>query len=204
MLCCACHMEASQIVWGNSVNPANVDVNFNSRGGALDNSFIFATGTFGQFTPTEENAGLWASNWKPLDQANYNPLYDYFTSGATLNDNSLFAAGEKACIWVYNSQSPVAGSQWLLVRGIDKNSAPWNIPAAIANQTNFPLFFRIRDVRDVVFGGCKNVPNAGRIRGEVLERGDSIGDPGGRAQSAGACPESIPPERSDVGCLGGL
>ncbi len=135
-------LHAQTLNWGNEVWSSLAD----SKGDTLDNAFVFELGSFASgFTPDATNVDLWAENWHVFDQADYNgydgPLDDvwgYFTSTVQISGDPLHPEGDplhtetvtssypgslgfnfsglEAYIWVRNSDDPVEGTEWLLVR----------------------------------------------------------------------------------------
>lgn len=136
---------AATIYWGSASN----DLLFDSAGTPLDNTFTFELGTFGSFLPEASNVDQWLSNWKILDRliapaaSGWNSSDSFFSGtlaiqsdgtsnrGADLGTNFVFAAGEQAYIWVYNSLGIIPGSEWALVTNdsSDGNTADdWIVP----------------------------------------------------------------------------
>lgn len=116
-------LMAQTLNWASPFNSSIVD----SEGATLDSSFTFELGVFNpSFTPLESNVDQWASNWLALDQADYDPALGYFTASLFLQgvpDYATLYAERQAYLWVRNSNSAIAGSEWFLA------SAPsWVLP----------------------------------------------------------------------------
>lgn len=174
------------IVWGNEIDSINraSDGSTLWGNGSWAGPVIAALGVFDAgFIPSEANVADWADNWTEFHRA---PTYQngQFTGQAVLNDNSVFAAGQQAYMWVYNSQEAVHGSEWLLVTddSADGNSADdWvfqAIPADNQQQLrtlNWDLISTdgasAGDGSTVIFGGVNqpnSIPNS-HIGGEWTE-----------------------------------
>ncbi|MBL9113958.1 MAG: PEP-CTERM sorting domain-containing protein [Verrucomicrobiaceae bacterium] len=144
---------------------------FTSYGTTLDDSFVFELGTFGSFVPTMFNRTDWASNWKTFDRAvagdGWDSTNQYFSSEATLDEfghsdspysgSNLFNPGERAYIWVYNSQQFHQGSEWALISGLGtggSSSTTWLMPAA-GDQSALPYDWRVNTAAEdeTVIGG---------------------------------------------------
>lgn len=148
-----------QIDWGSAIYDEIVD----SEAQVLDNTFIFQLGAFEDgFTPSSGNVGDWATNWKVFDQADYNGIespvddgiWGYFSStvnmvaGGTSNSEDLTPGaasfeGQSAFVWIRNSDDPVEGTEWLLVR-----ADSWVFPTVDPNCCNntLPLEWSMSDL----------------------------------------------------------
>lgn len=135
---------AATIYWGSAVN----DQLYDSYGSALDDSFTFELGTFGDFVPNDDNLHLWLENWKVLDRvtapasSGWDSGSGFFSSSVSLlpdgaSSNTgvggfVFSPGEQAYIWVYNSQALEPDTEWALItnNASDGNTDDdWLIPA---------------------------------------------------------------------------
>lgn len=138
---------AHTIQWGGAIGLED----YTSNGGTLSNAtFSFELGTFGSsFSPDISNATDWALNWKTLDSGPYNDVFNYLTSSVILVDNSTFAIGEHAYIWIYNSTTPSPTAEWALVTN-EAGAEPWEIPDTSGFPATFPWRFSNADT--AVFG----------------------------------------------------
>lgn len=171
-------LTARTIDWGGSVN----GLLYTSNGIALDASFTFELGTFGDtFVPTQFNMELWTANWKVFDRAiapalnGWDPATQFFSGTATLQTNGTssespplpaytFAQGEQAYIWVYNGLTIDALSEWALVtnNSLDGNALDdWTMPAH-SDHTLQPLDWRLSNATGVPFGGLNDVEGPGQ------------------------------------------
>ncbi len=122
--------HAQTLNWGSPVGSLLVD----SDGDGLDDRFVFELGAFAlDFIPDDSNLEEWAVNWRVFDSASYNQDFGYFTSTVqVLSDGSSSNpaasagsfAGMIAYLWIRDSDEPVEGSEWLLVRAEN-----WVFPA---------------------------------------------------------------------------
>ncbi len=117
---------AQTLNWGSPIGTLITD----SNGDGVDDTFIFELGAFAlDFTPDEDNVEDWALNWKMFDTATYNPAFGYLTStvhvvgdvsGGVTSSNPAADPGNfsglVAYLWIRNSDQPVEGSEWLVVR----------------------------------------------------------------------------------------
>lgn len=184
MLALTAPMQARTINWGS----ASFDSLYTSYGAPLDNSFTFELGTFGTFVPTEFNMDQWSANWRVFDRATtangkWSDANSFFESSANLNDNgtsssleanpgSLFAQGEQAYIWTFNTLLLTPGlTEWALVtnNSLDGNTADdWVFPAPTDHSLT-PLEWRIGGdplssmgpANDVPFGGVNSQQGPG-------------------------------------------
>ena len=168
-------LEARTIEWGSTVGGSLIT----STGADLGPDFSFELGTFGTgFTPTELNMSDWLANWKPFDRAyegtGYESVVPFVDSSAALQMNGtsssltvssypVFASGERAYIWVYNTQTYGAGLEWALVTGRSTGPASdtaWFMPSP-SDQTGLPLNWRFDTAASPVFGGLNSVSGPG-------------------------------------------
>ncbi len=168
--------RASTVFWGSDFN----DLLFDSNGVALDTTYSFEIGSFGSFTPTYANAYDWAANWKVFDRAfdpdanGWNAADQFFvgtvehtalggSDSPDANPADVFAQGEVAYLWVYNSKDVVATSEWALL--MDANSA-----GNLGNQWIFPdpadppgtsYNWNLADADTSIIGGVQSVQGPG-------------------------------------------
>ncbi len=183
LLAAALPLRAATIYWGSAVN----DLIYDSFGNTLDDSFIFELGTFGDsFIPDDENMHLWLGHWKVLDRvtapavngwdsstgffsSSVSLLYDG-TSSNTGVGSFVFAPGEQAFIWVFNSQAIALDSEWALITNdsSDGNSADdWVIPplplecGCGGGETS--LEWRLSNATQPDFGGLNDEYGPGNV-----------------------------------------
>ena len=142
-----------------------------STGNALDSSFAFEMGTFGNgFVPTSANLDQWAANWKLLDRADtvngkwdpsgavFDPYFDSsFTFSSTgevsgLAGSSLFVSGEQAYIWA------MSNNEWALVTDLSPGASRndiWQLPNP-ADISDFPLSWELQTADTAVFGSVND------------------------------------------------
>ena len=117
-----CH--ALQLNWGSPGATWVVD----SDGDGVDDNYVFELGAFPLgFDPGENDPSLWFENWMVFDAAIYNPMLGLFTSEVSISNqvtssstmpnvsNESFS-GLTAYLWIRDSNEPIPGSEWLLVR----------------------------------------------------------------------------------------
>ncbi len=149
--------------------------------------YTIALGTFGSFTPTENNIEDWASNWKVLDVVSSGDsdssdrFFDFsgtdgaFLGGDTLNANqtsassdasgATFSAGEQVYVWVYNTQSITETSEWALytqyLDGECDNciDGAWQIPNA--SSTSVPPNFYLSEADTALYGSINDQSSIG-------------------------------------------
>lgn len=163
--------RAFTIDWGSGVGDTLVD----SHGVALNDSYVFELGSFGGFTPTGQNQGDWAANWKVFDRAQapaasgWNSTFSFFSSSATVLAGGFssespplpsftFSQGEQAYIWVYDSLTFNLLSEWALItnNSLDGSSADdWLFPAP-GGKTDIPLEWRVSAATTVIHGGVND------------------------------------------------
>jgi len=125
-------VSAQTINWsGEVVEPPQVFIN--RAGDPLTDQFTFALGSFGtEFFPTIENYQQWAENFKIFDTAVYNAIDGFFMSEASLTEgrtsdstsslvnlSDQFMPGEKAYIWIFDTQDTQGSFDWALVSAVD-------------------------------------------------------------------------------------
>lgn len=185
LLCSAPLARAGQtIVWGNEIDSVNRSSDGSTLWGAgsWSGPVVAALGVFDAgFVPSEANAADWADNWTVFQTATYNATNGYFSGTAVLNDNTVFAAGQQAYMWIYNSQEAVHGSEWLLVTddAADGSTADdWvfeAIPADNQQQLRplqWDLLSQAGNGSTVIFGGLNQpdpLPFNSQIGGEWTE-----------------------------------
>ena len=152
------------INWGSSFG----SVNRQSDGiAAVTSGFTIQLGTFSLgFTPDGANVDLWASNWTAFDEllpGEHNAAVGYYTSQKELLNNSVFRQGDQAYVWMFNAQTAVPGSEWLLYTNdaTDGLAADdWLFPAAPGSQQTMPLSWRVSNATRALFG-CIDPDGAG-------------------------------------------
>ncbi len=114
--------KAYQLEWSSEVFSSIVD----SNGNVLDAAnFVFDLGSFNDdFTPSESNVESWIANWNVFDTATYNEDAGFFTSDIEPYDGreTVFedlGISRTAYIWIRNADTPVPGTEWLIVRASD-------------------------------------------------------------------------------------
>jgi hypothetical protein len=148
---------ADTITWGSEF----LSVNLQSDGTTpVDSSFTIQLGKFQDgFTPDGNNVDLWAANWDVFDEllpGEHNPAVGYYTSAEKLLDNSTFHAGDQAYVWMYNSNTAVPGSEWLLYTNDASDGSAlddWLFPAVPGSQQNLTQNWRVSNASHVLFGG---------------------------------------------------
>lgn len=164
-------LSARSINWGSNLL-SNL---YDSNGGALSDAFMFEIGSFKTgFTPDSTNLNLWADNWKVFDHAEapassgWNSAFGYVSSSANLTTGGTssksppltawtFSQNEKGYLWAFDSQTYGSGVEWSL---ITNNASDWLFPSP-ADQTSFPLDWKVSNANAVIFGGLNNVEGAG-------------------------------------------
>lgn len=119
--------RADTIDWGFELVQTPTS-SFDSAGIALDSSYTFYLGGFGDTFPsiTRENYSDWISNWSTLDSTPFDDgASNWFTGNVNLNDNSIFDAGDQAYIWGTNGALGDATAEVILL-----TSANWLFPSA--------------------------------------------------------------------------
>lgn len=168
--------SARTIIWGSAVGDTLID----STGAPLDGGFTFELGTFGSgFVPTQFNTTDWYTNWKVFDRSVtgttwYPALPDQFlASEATLNtdytssspfSSATFATGERAYIWVYDSQLSASTSEWALISGSATGPATdtaWFIPTPTTSHDPDTLDWRFDTSSSLIYGGLNNAQGPG-------------------------------------------
>lgn len=133
----AASLHAQTLNWGNEIFGEVVD----SLGNEVDNTFVFELGAFDSgFTPTQGNIGQWYDSWNVFDYTSYDTNDDRFTSTVFVEhhtdiggDYGAFSSnpgasamnfsGLDAYIWIRKGNTPVEGTEWLLVR-----AGNWTFP----------------------------------------------------------------------------
>lgn len=163
---------AETINWGSEFGSVNIQ----SDGATpVTASFTIELGRFSNgFIPNGGNVDLWQPNWVVFDAlapGEHNAAVGYFTSEASLNDNQTFAAGDQAYVWMFDNQTTVPGSQWLLYTndaGDGSAGDDWKFPAATGSQQPFPVSWRVSNATHAIFGGL----DPDRNNGPPLVQGD--------------------------------
>ncbi len=166
--------------WGSSFS----SVNRQSDGvTAVTGGFTIQLGTFtGGVAPDGANVDLWASNWTVFDEMDpgeHKAAAGYYTSQRELLNNSVYRQGDQAYVWLFNSQTAVPGSEWLLYTNdaTDGLSAgDWLFPTARGSQQTMPLSWRVSNATRALFG-CLDPDGAG-IGPELCGDGHGTPPPG--------------------------
>lgn len=170
-------VKAGAINWGSQFGSVNVQSDGTT---AVSGGFTIQLGKFASgFTPDGTNISLWAANWvvfDSLDPGEHNAASGYFTSEPNLLNNNVFASGDQAYVWMFNSQTAVPGSEWLLYTndatdGIAADD--WKFPTAPGSQQTLPLSWRVSNASRALFGGI-NPDGPGP---DPRRTGDGIGTP---------------------------
>ncbi len=167
--------SGATIFWGTKPN----DLLFDSSGNALDSRFIFEIGVFNSgVTPMASNMDHWAANWMVFDaallgdgwdanQQEVNASADHTLSGGSSSPDALpasvFAQGQQAYLWVYDSKSYALTSEWALLADLDKgpNVFPggWEFPDPSDELGSFD--WQTRDLDTAIFGGVNDIQGEG-------------------------------------------
>lgn len=169
--------RSQTLVWGSPLSPDFSSKLSDSTGNPLDETFVFELGSFDNgFSPTVSNTAEWATNWKVFDAASYSegtydPVTGYVTDTADMNpsgfsnspqsSSATFSfAGLQGYLWVKNSNSPVQGTEWALVR-----AGSWTFPAADPEccPSALPVKWSVSDLTNEVpvFGGQGGIEGGG-------------------------------------------
>jgi hypothetical protein len=157
------------INWGSEVSSVVV----NSKGAALDKSYVFELGAFRSgFTPDKSNIGDWYLNWNAFDQAAYNKDFGYFTSSAMMEDDGSSSSayrtpgapsfeGLEGYLWIRNNEKQGVGTEWLLARAGD-----WIFPKATPGccDNGLPIDWSVSDLtsKDTpIYGSQGGTPGPG-------------------------------------------
>lgn len=170
-------VTAGTINWGSEFGSVNVQ----SDGATpVTAGFTIQLGKFTMgFDPSGGNVDLWAANWTVFDAllpGEHNAGFGYFTSEPELLNNNVFAPGDRAYVWMFNDQTAVPGSEWLLYTNDSTDSVvsdDWNFPAVPGSQQTMPLSWRVSNASRVVFGGF----DPDRDGPKVPRQGDGYGTP---------------------------
>lgn len=125
-------------------------------GSPIPAGFTFQIGSFGDFTPTIDNASDWASaftttglegtttTWAPLAA---NPTFGQFDGAATITSADL--TGQQGYIWGYDTTD--VGGQWILLT----NDA-WTFPTPADPPLPVDGWITTNEGTQMVFGGAFN------------------------------------------------
>jgi hypothetical protein len=150
--------RADTINWGSEV----LSVNLQSDGSTpvTANDFTIQLGKFADgFLPDGNNVDLWASNWLVFDEllpGGHHQVPGYFTSEPQLMNNNTFRPGDQAYVWMFNQNTAVPGSEWLLYTNDDTDGSAlddWLFPQVTGSQQTLPLSWRVSNSSHVLFGG---------------------------------------------------
>lgn len=177
---------ASTIVWSSDFQ----DLLFDSNGQELDGNFSFEIGSFANgFVPTSSNFNDWAANWKVFDRAydptpsdpndgdpeGWEPLLQFYvgtaehtaTGGSASPDAdplSVFAQGEVAYLWVYNTKNREVGTEWALVTdgaGLGDVADDWAFPDP-AEPSSTSYEWQLADADEAIYGGLNGTTGGGQ------------------------------------------
>lgn len=176
-------VRASTVFWGSQFN----DLLFDSQGVALDGNYSFEIGSFTSgFVPTMHNISQWQANWKVLDRIfdptpadpndgdpqGWNEPLQFFvgtvdhtitgtSSAPDANPLDVFAQGDVAYLWAYNSKNIVPGSEWALVAD-GSQSGDLGDDWTFVSPTNTNSFnWQLTDANDAIIGGANGVREGG-------------------------------------------
>lgn len=144
----------------------------------LDATFSFELGTFGGFIPTYANISQWATHWKVFDAYNVgNGGWDVANQNVAGSDHvdalghptstaanpaDVFAQGERIYLWVFNSKSILADTEWALITDsnpLDNTGSPWVMPDPTVTNGFYEV--RLTEATQAVVGGVNGVRGAG-------------------------------------------
>ena len=171
--------QAATVYWGSLFN----DNLYDSNGNALDATYSFEIGTFGDastnFVPTYANVADWQANWHVLDRAfapdanHWDPIQQTFggpfdvvggtSDSAYANPTDVFTQGFVAYLWAFNSKDILPGTEWALITdgssvGDAVPSDDWIIPDPTdTNSYNWNL----ADASSAIVGGANGIQGAG-------------------------------------------
>ena len=155
-LCLLSLSRADNINWGSEFGSVNLQSDGTT---AVNSSFTVQLGAFDAgFTPTGANVDLWAANWTPLNEllpGEHHLVPGYYTRSGSLDDNTTFAAGTQAYVWMYNSNTAVPGSEWLLYTNDDTDGSAlddWLFPQVTGSKDPVTLSWRVSNASRVLFG----------------------------------------------------
>lgn len=147
---------ADTINWGSEFGSINVQSDGTTP---VTSGFTIQLGKFAAgFQPDGQNVDLWASNWIVFDEllpGEHNAAVGYYTSEHQLLNNTTFQPGDRAYVWMYNSQTAVPGSEWLLYTNDPSDGLTnddWLFPSVPGSQQTTPLSWRVSNSSRVVFG----------------------------------------------------
>lgn len=172
--------QASTVFWNSMFN----DALFDSAGNALDSSYSFEIGTFGDsftsFIPTYQNVDQWAANWHVIDRVfdsdpnGWNWPEQVFAGTVGLDGNNIsdspeadpafqFTQGSVVYLWAFNSKNIVQGSEWALVTDGsslgDSSPDDWIIPDPADTLGSY--IWQLTDANSAIIGGANGVQGPG-------------------------------------------
>jgi hypothetical protein len=132
--------HAQQIAWSSDDGKTNLT----SNGSNMDGTFQFELGVFeGTFQPELGNMAQWATNWRPVQQTNYDTLNSSFAADFSVEDNDPpFTAGKPAYVWGWRVDS--SGTEWILFR-----NASWTWPD-LEDTPAFTQFWEAVDATAII------------------------------------------------------
>ena len=147
--------RAQTINWGSEVFSDLRD----SNGQTLGDIYVFEIGAFDPgmdpaSEPLSTNLDAWLDHWNVFDRASYNGSLGYFTGTVEMTDAGLSNSpwlnadipsfeGLDAYLWIRKGDTPVPGSEWLVVR-----AANWTFPTAIPGccDNSLPAEWSVSDL----------------------------------------------------------
>lgn len=188
---------ANTLNWGNTVNfdgdSGFQEMSFDSDGIAIDSTgstFTFEIGTFTKlaagFQPSNTNVDVWKDNWNPLQATSYSSSLNWFSDTYFLGDGDAGHVGERAYIWVYDSDIASSTSDWFLVTGDTEGGAGpqatddnnWRVPSTNGLGS---FDWRLSTANTAVWGSLNS--------GAAVGFGMQNVDPGAHEMQAFAVPE---------------
>jgi len=104
--------RADSIHWGSKGYIENAD----SKGRNWDAGYVMTIGAFRSgFTPTFENRGQWAGEWRELGTAAYDAEEKRFAGTVDTDSHGDVTAGTKIYFWAKNGDDLTKGPEWVLM-----------------------------------------------------------------------------------------
>jgi hypothetical protein len=175
--------QAGTVDWGGATD----DVLLTAGANVMPSSYIWEMGSFASgFVPDSSNLGLWEANWKPVEQAAWGAgtsasgwwteqsdfvwdpgtsTYSWMAVGSPetpATNANTWVPGDRMYLWVYNTKTIAADSEWSLVTGANPNSTStdWVLPTKF-DQGSTDYQWRLSQADTVIFGGLNNVDGPG-------------------------------------------
>jgi hypothetical protein len=149
---------------------ASTPVVLNSTGALIDDTYSFALGSFSAGFDAND-ISTWQSNWNPLAVAINGGGWDTITREilfqGEINASNVanFPTGTQMYLWVYNTQTIQAGTEWALITDVDPTnnafSPSWQAPDVSGPS---PGDFAVAEADTVLYGGVNDItsPNGTR------------------------------------------